>query len=86
MLQNCETEGAKLDSQLLELEEKLSAVDEAVEAEEKKLAGGNVEQDALGMTASIGLFANEAGQMELTLIYGMHIHSLRVLQTLMRYC
>ncbi|KAL4259574.1 Conserved hypothetical protein CHP02231 [Pleurotus pulmonarius] len=71
LLQNCETEGAKLDSQLLELEEKLSAVDEAVEAEEKKLAGGNVEQDALGMTASIGLFANEAGQIELTLIYAV---------------
>ncbi|KAF4603077.1 hypothetical protein EYR38_003482 [Pleurotus pulmonarius] len=71
LLQNCETEGAKLDSQLLELEEKLSTVDEAVEAEEKKLAGGNVEQDALGMTASIGLFANEAGQIELTLIYAV---------------
>ncbi|KAJ8700894.1 hypothetical protein PTI98_003874 [Pleurotus ostreatus] len=71
LLQSCETEGARLDSQLLELEEKLSAVTEAVEAEEKKLEGGNVEQDGLGMTASIGLFAHEAGEIELTLIYAV---------------
>ncbi|KAF9492707.1 hypothetical protein BDN71DRAFT_1179279 [Pleurotus eryngii] len=71
LLQNCETEGARLDSQLLELEEKLSAIKQAVEAEEKKLADGNVEQDGLGMTASIGLFAHETGEVELTLIYAV---------------
>ncbi|KAG9226892.1 hypothetical protein CCMSSC00406_0003435 [Pleurotus cornucopiae] len=71
LLQSCETEGARLDSQLLELEEKLSVITEAIEAEEKKLAGGNVEQDELGMTASIGLFAHEAGEIELTLIYAV---------------
>ncbi|KAF7439911.1 hypothetical protein PC9H_000248 [Pleurotus ostreatus] len=86
LLQHCETEGERLASKLLELEDKLTTSDAAIEAEQKRLSGAD-EVDTveykldgsdgpgklyLGLTASIGLFANEEGDVELTLIYAVH--------------
>lgn len=84
LLQHCETEGERLALKLLELEDKLTTSDVAIEAEQKRLSGaGEVdtveykldgsdgpEKLYLDLTASVGLFANEEGDVDLTLIYG----------------
>ncbi|KAF9492706.1 hypothetical protein BDN71DRAFT_1473629 [Pleurotus eryngii] len=68
LLQHCETEGERLASRLLELEDQLSVSDEAIK---KRLSGANTSDVLLNLTASIGLFANEEGDVELTLIYAV---------------
>ncbi|KAF4579590.1 hypothetical protein EYR40_000229 [Pleurotus pulmonarius] len=76
LLQHCETEGERLASQLLELEDKLTSSDEAIKTERKRLSGANSSDSdyeiLLNLTASIGLFADEEGDVELTLIYAVH--------------
>lgn len=74
LLQHCEIEGERLASKLLELEDKLTVSDEAIGTEQKRLSGANTSGESevlLNLTASIGLFADEEGDVELTLIYGM---------------
>ncbi|KAF4603079.1 hypothetical protein EYR38_003484 [Pleurotus pulmonarius] len=86
LLQNCEAEGERLASNLLELEDKLASSDAAIEAEQKRLSAADqahaVEYKVNGsdttatlyldVTASVGLFAHEEGDVELTLIYAVH--------------
>ena len=62
----------KLDDQVTELEKQLVDLNSAVEAERKKLSGptGN---NKLNLKASIGVFADHQGEVEIALIYGTRL-------------
>lgn len=60
----------QLDERTLELEQKLSDIEEEVDAEPAKLRGTTVDKK-LNLRATIGVFADSAGEVEIVLIYGI---------------
>lgn len=60
----------QLDERTLELEQKLSDIEEEIDAERVKLRGTTVDKK-LNLRATIGVFADSAGEVEIVLIYGM---------------
>ncbi|TDL13136.1 hypothetical protein BD410DRAFT_833371, partial [Rickenella mellea] len=65
-----DTEATKLDDKLLDLEKQLQEADQEIQDERKKLTGPgrNVQ---LGLQASIGVFAELEGEVEIALIYAV---------------
>ncbi|KAL0946220.1 hypothetical protein HGRIS_012479 [Hohenbuehelia grisea] len=66
-----EAEGEKLDDKLLELEQLLKEVDKDIITERARLGGSNHRNHELGQTATISVFAETGGDIELVLIYAV---------------
>jgi hypothetical protein len=61
--------GKDLDDKVRELEKELNGIDEEIKVERSELAGpGRI--DRLGQRATIGVFANTGGEVEIVLVYG----------------
>lgn len=60
---------AQLDEKVTELEKEIKDIDEAMTEERKKLAGPS-ENTKLSLKASIGIFADSEGEIQIALIYG----------------
>ena len=72
VIENYESTGEKLDDKVTELQKELVDLNKGIEAERKKLSGptGN---DKLNLKASIGVFADHEGEVEIALIYGTRL-------------
>ncbi|KAL0946119.1 hypothetical protein HGRIS_012384 [Hohenbuehelia grisea] len=66
-----EAEGEKLDDKLLELEQLLLDVDKDITIERARLRGSSHRNHDLGQTATISVFAETGGDIELVLIYAV---------------
>jgi septal ring factor EnvC (AmiA/AmiB activator) len=73
VIYNYEANGAVLDEKAMNLEKGLEDIDEQLENERKNLAGPR-SNDKLHQRATIGVFAEAEGQVEMALIYGMWSH------------
>jgi hypothetical protein len=70
VIDNYESTGAILDEKALDLEKTLNGIDEQLENERKKLAGPR-RDDRLHQRATISVFAEVKGEVQMALIYGM---------------
>ena len=70
VMENYDTTGAALDEKVIGLEKTLKSIDEQLEAERKNLNGPSRDQK-LGQRATIGVFAEAEGEVEMALIYGV---------------
>jgi chromosome segregation ATPase len=69
-MENYDAAAAVLDGKASKLKKELLELDQQIKEERLKL-GGPKENDLLKMKASVGVFAKEAGDVEINLIYGM---------------
>jgi hypothetical protein len=69
---NIDAVAQTLDQKLLSLEGELQNLDEALDVERGTLKKPHVD-DALRLSALIGVFANESGEVEMCLVYGTRI-------------
>ena len=69
VVQNYETTAASQDDRIMELEDNLKALEESIKKETEKLSGptGN---EKLNLKATIGVFADLEGEVNIALIYG----------------
>ncbi len=65
-----ETEAEKLDLKLLKLEAELKELNKQIEQERALRAAAQRRDNLLGKTATIDLFVDAEGQVELVLVYG----------------
>ena len=70
VMENYDTTGAALDEKVIGLEKTLKSIEEQLEAERKNLNGPSRDQK-LGQRATIGVFAEAEGEVEMALIYGV---------------
>ena len=66
---NFDVVAQELDQKLLSLEEELQNVDEALDVERGTFKKPHVD-DALRVSVSVGIFADQSGEVEMGLIYG----------------
>lgn len=70
-----EATGAEIDKKILVLNEELAQLDANIKSEEEALRKPSEDNDALRNRASVGVVAEEASEVQLVLIYGVH-HSM----------
>jgi hypothetical protein len=70
VMENYDTTGAALDEKVLGLEKTLKSIDDQLVVERKNLTGPSV-NNKLGQRATIGVFADVEGEVEMVLIYGV---------------
>lgn len=66
-----EESGQKLDAKCIDLGKKLSKIDERIKEERSKFSGP-AENSKLMLRATISVFADTAGRVEIVLVYGAH--------------
>ncbi|KAL0946102.1 hypothetical protein HGRIS_012367 [Hohenbuehelia grisea] len=71
VVEKYEAEGEKLDDRLLELAQLLKDVDKDITAEKARLRGSSHRNQELGQTATISVFVQTGGDIELVLIYAV---------------
>jgi septal ring factor EnvC (AmiA/AmiB activator) len=72
VIETYESTCKKLDDEVTELEKQLVDLNKAIEAERKKLSG-STGNNKLNLKASIGVFADHEGEVEIALIYGTRL-------------
>ncbi|KAJ6501467.1 hypothetical protein C8R47DRAFT_227958 [Mycena vitilis] len=72
LLEHCESTGARLDAKKVELTKELQRLDAEIAAENKRIvAPYTSNQPELRMQVAVGVFAQEAGDVEIALIYAV---------------
>ncbi|KAL0946274.1 hypothetical protein HGRIS_012526 [Hohenbuehelia grisea] len=67
-----EVEGEKIDDRLIELEQQVKDVQTEIDVETARLRGSSNRNHELGQTATVGVFAEQEGEVEIVLIYAVY--------------